>query len=509
MDIPDATDGTGHPIPLLAGETIANVQYIAMPRPTQPPRPLRELYRLAQVDLSEKIARFNPPLAGITLEGGADHASHLRLYEALFGRDSLRVAMDMLPIVPQLARTTLLELARWQGRHFDDTREEEPGRIPHEIRSQNDPVAQELTDTLGWQWPYYGSVDATPEFVRTLAAYCHHSREGYQFLFSSFLDKHGEQRLMADAFEEAVHWILDRLDSNKESLLESKKAHPHGIENQVWKDSWDAYMYHDGTVARSDYGIASIEVQRVAYDALIDAVEIYEGPLENPVYAQLIRERADALRASLFQHFWSEKRGGFFILGTHRDANDALHPLEVRASNMGHMLHSRLLEDGSPEQQQYIDSTVRHLFSPEMLAPAGIRTLASDEARYRPGAYHNGSVWLWDTHLIAKGLRKHGYYQLAHELGERLFAIVEQTQTFPEYVRGDSSEEIRMNDRIVDIFDEHYQKTFRLEQPPQLVQAWSVAAIIALKHYKSINHGTPAHGSSATEQSIIAELLQR
>ena len=39
----------------------------------------------------------------------------------------------------------------------------------------------------------------------------------------------------------------------------------------------------------------------------------------------------------------------------------------------------------------------------------GIRTLASDEARYNPMSYHNGSVWPHDNALIALGMAKAGF----------------------------------------------------------------------------------------------------
>jgi glycogen debranching enzyme len=38
----------------------------------------------------------------------------------------------------------------------------------------------------------------------------------------------------------------------------------------------------------------------------------------------------------------------------------------------------------------------------------GIRTLASDEARYNPMSYHNGSVWPHDNALIALGMARLG-----------------------------------------------------------------------------------------------------
>jgi glycogen debranching enzyme len=311
---------------------------------------------------------------------------------------------------------------------------------------------------------------------------------------------------MADALMSAVDWLLSRTNNNPEGLLESKTTLPHGIENQVWKDSWDSYFHKDGQLANHDKGVASIEVQRLAYDALLDAAHVFEKELHHPDKAKEVRARADQIRQSIFAHFWTSNKGGYFVLGTDRDTNGKLRQLEVRASNMGHLLHSRLLVGNDPQIVAYREAIIRQLFSPEMLAPSGIRTLASNEVRFRPGAYHNGSVWLWDTHLIAKGLRRHDYLRLANVLSDRLLAVVDATHAFPEFVRGDNSPRPTLNNRIVDVWDDTYQRVNRIEQPPQQVQAWSVAAILALKHYKRHASSDPMPEPSSFEQSILRQI---
>ena len=53
----------------------------------------------------------------------------------LFGRDSLIAAIESILQDPQLARGTLLALARLQGKKRDPRTEEEPGKILHEYRA--------------------------------------------------------------------------------------------------------------------------------------------------------------------------------------------------------------------------------------------------------------------------------------------------------------------------------------------------------------------------------------
>jgi len=338
-----------------------------------------------------------------------------------------------------------------------------------------------LSERLGWGWPYYGSVDATPEFIRTLAAYCHVSEGNSQLLFESFRAKNGEMRTMGDALVNAVNWMTARMDANPEGIIEFKSVLPQGIENQVWKDSWDAYHHANGTLANHKQGIASIEVQITAYNALFDAADLYERRLDRASEAEDLRARAMRLGEQILEKFWCDDKGGYFVLGTDRDDNGQLRQLRVRTSNMGHVLNSDLLAGNDPDKKLRREAVMRQLLSPELLNISGIRTLASDEVRFRAGSYHCGSVWLWDTHHIAKGMRRLGYTDEADELDRRILNVVNITRVFPEYVRGDFSGVPSINQRTINIWDENYQRINKLEQPPQEVQAWTVAAILAIK----------------------------
>lgn len=470
-------------IQLLPGERLLNVVHHEPRSFGRVPSSLEQILRLTGAQLEEEIGRQRPSIASLAFETdeATNTPAHLHLYEVVFGRDSLRVAIDLISSYPELARITTLMLATLQGTEYDTSREEEPGRIVHEARDQDDPLAVELSTELGWGWPYYGSVDATPEFIRTLAAYCNVSDKSANFLQTTYTAKNDEQRTMADALMSAVGWIMTRLKSNPDGLLEYKSILPQGIENQVWKDSPDAYHHSDGSIANHDAGIASIEAQVTAYDALLDAAHLYEKHLEQVEAASSLREEAEKLRTTILDKFWTDDKGGYFVLGTDRDELGNLRQLKIRTSNMGHTLNSRLLEGDDPYIVKRRESILHQMLTPELLSASGIRTLASDEVRFRPGAYHNGSVWLWDTHHIAKGLRRHGHGEEADDLDRRILEVVDATRIFPEYVRGDFAHKASVNTRTINVWDETYERINKIEQPPQEVQAWTVAAILAIK----------------------------
>ena len=54
-------------------------------------------------------------------------------FHALLGRDSLVTSLQVLPVRPEVARSTLRALALRQGTRDDPEIEEEPGKIGHEF----------------------------------------------------------------------------------------------------------------------------------------------------------------------------------------------------------------------------------------------------------------------------------------------------------------------------------------------------------------------------------------
>jgi glycogen debranching enzyme len=66
--------------------------------------------------------------------GDLSVAAGLPWFLALFGRDAILTTLMALPFDRELAAGVLRTLARHQGRRVDDSSEEQPGRILHEMR---------------------------------------------------------------------------------------------------------------------------------------------------------------------------------------------------------------------------------------------------------------------------------------------------------------------------------------------------------------------------------------
>src|SRR5690606_3293105 len=141
----------------------------------------------------------------------------------LFGRDSLLASLMTLAFEPSVAEDTLRLLASYQGRKLDEWKDEQPGKILHEIRFGELARMGKVPHT-----PYYGTVDATPLF---LIAVGQHARwTGSTRLFDE----------LRPGIEAALEWLDRYGDGHGERFVEYSGAADGGLVNQGWKDSGDA-----------------------------------------------------------------------------------------------------------------------------------------------------------------------------------------------------------------------------------------------------------------------------
>jgi glycogen debranching enzyme len=419
----------------------------------------------------------------------------LRKFEAVFGRDALRVDQFIGGLFPRLRRVTVDTLARGQGVQHDIASEEEPGKIVHEWRDAYDPIAREITAQSGWGWPYFGSVDATPLFVIAAIRLLRAEPDAGDRVAKR---RDGSRPTLNACVGDAVDWLCRRVDYDPDGLLTYQRINPCGIENQTWRDSWDSLSHADGTLANFERPVAALDVQAAAYDALLTVARY-----RSDATANALRERADRIRTAVLNRFWTEHpSGGFFAAALDYTSTGTRRPLETRTSDMGHLLTSELL-DGEG-LQEYRNAVIRELFSPGMLCSYGVRSLHADEIRFWPGGYHTGNSWLWQTMHIADGLERHGFPALADELRLRCRHVHMTTGLLPEFARGTDDRGI-LNDRVVDVHQALDQRDNRLEQPPQEVQAWTVASLHAWEHRErqADKQTGPPH---LLEQRILGQL---
>jgi glycogen debranching enzyme len=117
-------------------------------------------YERSLVDLA--ALRYRSLIA----QGQAQPLGGLPWFMAALGRDSILTSFQALPFKPELAATTLLVLGTALGRNLDDFRDEEPGKIYHEVRLGELAAFEEQPHVL-----YYGAADSTPLWLVLLDEY--------------------------------------------------------------------------------------------------------------------------------------------------------------------------------------------------------------------------------------------------------------------------------------------------------------------------------------------------
>jgi glycogen debranching enzyme len=340
--------------------------------------PLESIYRRSLVDLA--ALRFTPEVAG----GKSLPAAGLPWFMTMFGRDSILTSLQALPFAPELAAGTLSALGEWQGSSLDDFRDEDPGRILHEMRYGEMTAFEERPHS-----PYYGCVDATLLYVVLLDEY-----ERWT----------GDRKLVRELEYEAraaLAWIDDYADLQGNGYVSYKRRNEKtGLENQCWKDSWDSISFRDGTLP--GFPRATCELQGYAYDAKVRGARLARLVWKDAVLAERLEQEAADLKRRFNRDFWIED-GGYFALALDPEGRQ----VDTLASNNGHLLWSGIVDKSKAK------TVAGHLLGPRLFSGWGVRTLAEGEGRYNPIGYHVGTVWPFDNSFIAWGLRRYGFKEEA------------------------------------------------------------------------------------------------
>ncbi|HLJ67951.1 MAG TPA: amylo-alpha-1,6-glucosidase [Chloroflexota bacterium] len=340
----------------------------------------REILRTSRYDvraLLEKTRHGLVPDAGVPW------------YAVPFGRDAIITSLQTLLYNPSIAEGTLRFLAAHQGTQVDEYKEEEPGKILHELRRGELARLGEVPHT-----PYYGTVDATPLFLVLFV-------ETMAWLRSDAL-----YRDLAPAALRALDWIDQFGDMDGDGYVEYRSRNAGGVVNQGWKDSSNSVQYEDGKNA--DQPLALVEVQGYVYQARVGMARLLRAHGDAATAERLERQAAE-LKARFNRDFWMEDEE-FFALALDRDKQ------QVRSvtSNPGHCLWSGVCDNDKAI------AVARRLLAPDMFSGWGVRTLSARSPNFNPMSYHNGSVWPHDNAIIAMGLRAIGEVGGAARLTEAL-----------------------------------------------------------------------------------------
>ena len=186
----------------------------------------------------------------------------------------------------------LRTLAALQGREHRPERDEEPGKIVHELREGEMAATGEVPFGR-----YYGTVDATPLFL---------------VLFADYAARTGDDALVEELWPAAlaaVEWVEHQLRQG-EGYLTYARRNPRGLVHQGWKDSHDAVSHEDGTLAEPPIALA--EVQAYVYRALVGLAGLARRT-DRFEMASRWDHQAEDLRARFARDFWLEDQDTFAL----------------------------------------------------------------------------------------------------------------------------------------------------------------------------------------------------
>jgi glycogen debranching enzyme len=365
--------------------------------------------RLAERILAANVRDFAsfPLLEGprdewLTLQAG------MPLYPALFGRDTLTAGWQGAYLDRgDSLEASLTRLGRMQSDRVDDWRDEEPGRIPYQVR--RGPLA---LLNLNPYSAYYADFASPLMFVISLA-----------HLYSWSGDKRTIERHW-DVARRILDWARTDGDKDQDGYLEYQTRSSKGTKNQGWKDSGDAVVYDDGRPVPPPLGTCELQGYWFAAQQLM---AFMSGAMGEYADAKALWRSAADLKARFNRDWWDAEEGSIVL---------ALDPdkRQVRAvtSNVGHCLTSGIVDD------EHLPAVVGRMFSPDMFSGWGVRTLSSRHRAYNPLSYHLGTVWAVEQATIAFGLRRFGFDTRALEIARALFDLAEMYPEFriPECIGG-------------------------------------------------------------------------
>ena len=321
-------------------------------------------------------------------------------YPAFFGRDAVTAGWQAgLLDRGDALDAALARLARMQSNRVDDWRDEQPGRIPYQMRTG--PLALLNINPYA---AYYADFASPLMFVVSLAN------------LYAWTGERERVRRFWDAARRMLDWARDYGDADRDGYLEYQTRSSKGTKNQGWKDSGDAIIYDDGSPVPAP--IATCELQGYWYIAQ-ELMGLLALALNEGGDARAYWRSAAELKARFNRDWWLEPEQ-FFAVALDPDKR----PVRAVTSNVGHCLATGIID------AEHLPAVVGRMFAPDLFSGWGVRTLSSAHAFYNPLSYHRGSVWAVEQGTIVFGLRRFGFDARAQDLTRSLFDLA---ALYPEY----------------------------------------------------------------------------
>ncbi len=314
-------------------------------------------------------------------------------FARLFGRDSCISALQLLPEDTTIARATIRALAVRQGKVFDRRREEEPGKIAHEVPVRREDLLRlEVRKRFRWGFPYFGSIDATGWWLILVDRYVAHTGD------LTLLDE------VTPNLERAARWMAGEARIGVDDFVAYRRQNPAGLLHQGWRDS-------DLGAVPIQPPVALVEVQGYYAES---AAALERLGIDLPAAAV-----GDA--AAFHRRFWMDDQRTY-ALAVGGDGSAS----RIVTSNAGHLLGTPLLD------ADRAGLVADRLFGDDLWTVGGIRTHSTADPHFDGDSYHRGSIWPHDNWVIHEGLRAVGRHDDAARVRNAVLDALCHLELIPE-----------------------------------------------------------------------------
>ncbi|MEO8726476.1 MAG: glycogen debranching N-terminal domain-containing protein [Acidobacteriaceae bacterium] len=335
------------------------------------------------------------------------------VYVGLFGRDILFSSREAASLSTAPMRGALANLDHHIGSKIDDWRDEQPGRMVHELHTS--PLAVMNYTPHG---RYYGTVSGSIFYPSLLSE-----------LWRWTGDKELVRPMIAPALR-GIEWA-DKYSRDESHFYKYQTRSSQGEKNQGWKDSGDAIVHADGSQVKDPLG--TCEMQAYVYGSKIGLAEVLSWiePGEKDLIKRLRCEAAE-LKQRFNDFFWMPEEN-YLAMGI--DSHNR--PIRSVASDPGHCLLNSIVDDSLKE------AVARRLMADDMFSGWGVRTLSAKHPAYNPFSYHRGTVWPVENAMFVLALAECHLYDDMNRLARAIFdsAALFQYHRLPELFCGHSRDD--------------------------------------------------------------------
>ncbi len=318
----------------------------------------------------------------MTEEFGKGIWAGLPWFKNNWGRDTFIALSGILLVNGEFdeAKQVLWNFARFQNQ---DLNSREYGRIPNLV--------------AGMKQITYNTTDGTLWFIRAIAEYLQYT---------------GDQNFLTEIYPVVKRAINGAIDN----YLDQKGFLTHGGA-ETWMDA----QIKEG-LPWSDRSNRAVEVQALWHQALLTGA-LLARESEDEESSEVWHELATRLAENFRKLFWSSEKSQL----ADRLRNDDSRDLKIRPN--------QLLVLTIPLEQHLLTKELEGLVLKqtvtELVYPYGIASLSQHHPYFHPyhdqqslyhkdAAYHQGTVWLWNTGFVVTALNYFGYTELAYQLTQNL-----------------------------------------------------------------------------------------